>query len=193
MKGPRRQRHQAEEVERALPRPVLVTVQGAPSFAELYRAHLQDVARWAHHLGGAELEIEDVVQEVFLIAHRKLPAFRGDAQPSTWLYRICANVVRQRRRRLRVRRLFAPMLRLDAAEVEPAQTQLEQAEQVRQLYRAMSRLSTRDREVLVLFELEGKTGEEVAELLDAKVATVWVWLHRARKALRAQLDAEVSR
>src|SRR5262249_14147909 len=67
--------------------------------ADLYRAHAQTVARWASRLGGPAIDVEDVVQEVFLVVQRRLDGFRGDAHVKTWLYRITANVVRWRRRK----------------------------------------------------------------------------------------------
>src|SRR5437879_2718197 len=79
-----------------------------PTLAALYREHAPTVARWAARLGGPWVEVEDVLQEVFVVAHRQLPSFRGDSRVSTWLFAITRNVVRQKRERERVRRvLFA--------------------------------------------------------------------------------------
>jgi RNA polymerase sigma-70 factor, ECF subfamily len=180
----------------------------------VYRAHVQRVARWASRLGGPDFDVEDAVQETFLIAQRKLPSFRQEAAVATWLYKIVENVVRHRKRKQRWRRLWAdafssgprggassggsddgaeplePLVaRLPSPERSPSE-RLEQREQTRMLYRLLDQLPERQRAVLVLFELEGHTGEEIAALLGAKVATVWVWLHRARatcaKRLREQ-------
>ena len=52
----------------------------------VYRTHSAAVARWAARLAGPDLEAEDLVQEVFLIAQRKLSGFRGEASPARWLY-----------------------------------------------------------------------------------------------------------
>src|SRR4051812_33481472 len=71
---------------------------------QVYRAHVQDVARWAARLGGPRTDVEDVVQEVFLTVQRAMTEFRGDAKVETWLYRITQNVVRHRRRKERWRR-----------------------------------------------------------------------------------------
>src|SRR5262249_9893064 len=71
---------------------------------EVYRLYAQRVARWAARLGGPALDAEDTVQEVFLVVQRRLCQFRGDAELSTWLFRITENVVRQRRRKERLRR-----------------------------------------------------------------------------------------
>jgi RNA polymerase sigma-70 factor (ECF subfamily) len=168
----------------------------APSFASVYREHVGTVARWVARLGGQALDVEDVTHDVFLKVQRELPKFRGDATLSTWLYAMTANTVRTRRRIERFRRLF----RRDAEEGEAVVDErplppdaLEQREAQRTLYCVLDRLSDRDREVLVLFELEGRSGQEVAELLRAKVDTVWVWRHRARARFARALAAQEGR
>src|SRR5438067_5524112 len=87
-------------------RPLLGLVRAREPLAlvGVYRAHAQDVARWAQRLGGPAVDVEDVTQEVFLAVHRKLAGFRGDSSLTTWLYRITENVVRHRRRKDRWRK-----------------------------------------------------------------------------------------
>ncbi|WP_224246378.1 RNA polymerase sigma factor [Hyalangium gracile] len=160
--------------------------------AEVFRRHGGDVARWASRLGGPGLELEDVVQEVFLKVHQLLPGWRSDrAQLTTWLYRITENVVRHRRRKERMRRWLGG----SAAEVgqdvpSPARTAEEQLaghQTQARFYRALEGMNERYRAALILFELEGLSGEEIATLMDAKTATVWVWLHRARATFLERL------
>jgi RNA polymerase sigma-70 factor, ECF subfamily len=55
------------------------------------------------------------------------------------------------------------------------------------IYEVLDRMSERSRTLFILFELEELSGQEIAELQGAKVATVWVWLHRARAEFRRQL------
>src|SRR2546423_5002884 len=74
----------------------------------VYRDYCDAVTRWAARLSGPEVETEDLVQEIFLIAHRKLGSFRQDAALATWLYRITERVVSRRRRRERMRRWLMP-------------------------------------------------------------------------------------
>jgi RNA polymerase sigma-70 factor (ECF subfamily) len=168
----------------------------APSFASVYREHVETVARWVARLGGQALDVEDVTHDVFLKVQRELPKFRGDARLSTWLYAMTANTVRTRRRIERFRRLF----RGDAEEGETVADErplppdvLEEREAQRTLYRVLDLLPDRDREVLVLFELEGCSGQEVAELLRTRLATVWVWRHRARERFARVLEAQERR
>src|SRR5258708_28224456 len=73
-------------------------------FDSVFRQHAAAVARWAAALGGPLLDVEDTVQEVFMVAHRRLSEFRGDAKVSTWLFQITRRVVLGQRRRARWRR-----------------------------------------------------------------------------------------
>jgi RNA polymerase sigma-70 factor (ECF subfamily) len=150
----------------------------------LYRTHARDVARWVGLLGGPSIDVEDAVQEVFLVVHRRLGEFRGEAQIRTWLYRIARNVSHAHRRKARFRgwlRGTPAEAAGDAASPEALPSEaMERREATAQVHRILDALPERDRAVLVLFEIEGQSGEEIAGLMGAKVATVWVWLHRAR-------------
>jgi RNA polymerase sigma-70 factor (ECF subfamily) len=161
---------------------------GAPhlDLDTLYRDHAQAVARWVRRLLGPWLDVEDAVHEVFLVARRRLHEFRSDARVTTWLYRIAERVARHHRRRERLRRwlrrgpcdevTFATAGRPRLTPVE----ELERQESSATVYRVLDRLPEKYRTVLVLFELERASGEEIAELTATRVSTVWVRLHRAR-------------
>ncbi len=164
--------------------------------AEVYRAFAPTVGRWAQQLSGPGADVEDVIHDVFLKVYRGLPSFRGESQLATWLFRITANEVARRRRRARlVRWLFGSgsgadeRRALEVASREPGPLEALQREQeTRELYRALDRLEDRDRTVLILFEIEGVGGQEIAQLMGARVGTVWTWLHRARAKLLQQLE-----
>jgi RNA polymerase sigma-70 factor (ECF subfamily) len=162
---------------------------------EIYRAHAETVARWVGHLGGPTADVDDLVHEIFLVADRRLPEFRGEAKLTTWLYRITERVVRGRRRTDRVRRWLG---RTRSADLEralaPTQLtpieELERRRSVETVYRILDRLTDKYREVLILFELEGASGEQIAALTGRKLATVWVHLHRARRQFLDELERE---
>lgn len=161
--------------------------------AELYRRHAQTVARWAQRLGGPLMDVEDVVQEVYVIAHRELAGFRGDASITTWLYRITLNVVHHRRRKEKLRRWLSGSAEETAGHLpsrasDPGES-LEQRQNLSRFYAALDGMKEKYRTVLVLFELEELSGAEIAELNGIKLATVWVWLHRARAELLKCLEA----
>jgi RNA polymerase sigma-70 factor (ECF subfamily) len=161
----------------------------APTLNALYAEHGGSVARWTLRLGGPDFEAADAVQEVFAIAAEQLRYFRGESKIATWLYGITENVVRQTRRRERMRRWFLGRER--EREVPASDSGPSEAIERRQLnalvYRALDRLREPYRSALILFEIEELSGEEIAELKRCKVATVWVWLHRARAQFLAQL------
>jgi RNA polymerase sigma-70 factor, ECF subfamily len=157
----------------------------------VYRTHRAAVARWAARLAGPGLEAEDLVQEVFMIAQRRLPTFRGEASPARWLYRITENVVLHRRRRERLRRwTFGSIDRLTREVAAPGPTPLETLQSRRAsalFYRALEGMSENQRAAFILFELEELSGQEIAALKGVAIRTVWVWLHRARARFLARL------
>jgi RNA polymerase sigma-70 factor (ECF subfamily) len=160
-------------------------------FDAVYRAHVDRVARWAARLGGPAVDVEDVVQDVFMVVHRQLPGFRGDAALPTWLYRITANVVRDRRRRDRWRRLVGGLIpelgeQLPAPGATPIET-VEQREAIARVYRVLDGMNERYRNLFVLFEIERLSGDEIAELTGIRPSTLWVVLHRARAQFEKQL------
>jgi RNA polymerase sigma-70 factor (ECF subfamily) len=166
----------------------------------IYRSHRAAVGRWAARLAGPGLEAEDVVQEVFMIAQRKLGSFRGEASPARWLYGITERVVWHRRRGERWRRWLGGSLDRAAAEVPTNRPTPLEALESRQasvlFYRALEGVSENHRAAFILFELEEMSGEQIAALKGVAVSTVWVWLHRARARFLVrwkELEAEVSR
>ncbi len=159
----------------------------------VYRQHVHTVARWAARLAGPRGDVEDIVQEVFLTVHRTIPSFRGAARLETWLYRITHNVVRHRRRKDRWRRWLGGSAEDVAGDVPSKERSgvelLEQDEANRRVYAVLDALSEKYRTVLILFELEELSGEQISELTGVKLATVWVHLHRGRAEFLRRLAA----
>ena len=152
---------------------------------ELYRQYGSLIARWAARLGGPRVDIDDLVQEVFVVIADKLSEFRGDAKITTWLFRITENVVRNRRRRERHWRWLTMSGGAAAgssvtAAPDPA-VSLERSESKARIYRALEGLSEVHRNTLILFEMEGLSGEEIAELSGVRLDAVWMRLTRARR------------
>jgi RNA polymerase sigma-70 factor (ECF subfamily) len=157
----------------------------------VYRVYGPLVERWVCRLGGPSSDLEDLVQEVFIKVDRLLPGFRGEAKLTTWLYRITENVVGHARRKQRFRRWLIGSSENVAATLEkkpelglfapsPAED-LEQRETAALVYRVLDGLPDKYRTLLILFELEGLSGEELCELTGLKRSTLWVRLHRARE------------
>ncbi len=155
--------------------------------AQLYAHHASDVRRWVNRLAGIDVDVEDMVQEVFLAAHRKYPSFRGDSKVSTWLFGIVQKVVSRQRARGRWARWFGGFLGLDngknVGDSHCLEEILEARERVRLLYRAMDGLPEKQRTALVMFEIDGLAGEEIARLVGCSIDNVWVRIHRGRARL----------
>jgi RNA polymerase sigma-70 factor (ECF subfamily) len=155
-----------------------------PEIASLYRSHAAQVERWVVRLGGPGVDAEDVVQEVFLVVQRRLSEWRAEAKVTTWLYRITEHVVHRQRRKQRLGRWLRGLAG-DFADQIPTERltpvdELERKQAARTVYAALESVERKQRAVLVLFEIEGLSGEEIAALTGTKIATVWVHLHRAR-------------
>lgn len=161
----------------------------APDVAKLYRTHAQTVARWAWQLGGPGIGVEDVVQEVFLVAHRRLGDFHGPGKVTTWLYRTTDHIVRRERRRrgLRLRLHLRVSTEPEEHDFQPDEVARNEARRI--VYTILDGMKEKYRSAFILFELEHRSGEEIAELLSTRTETVWVWLHRARAQFLEKLQA----
>ena len=148
----------------------------------LYGTHFRFVHRVAQSLGTPGEELEDVCQDVFVVAFKKLSAFR-EGQIRTWLYRIAANVVSSRHRRRRLERALHSFLgTAPAAEHAPGADRAVETRQAGELVsRALERMAPLKREVFVLYEIEGLSGAEIAELVGCPPETVRTRLFHARK------------
>jgi RNA polymerase sigma-70 factor, ECF subfamily len=150
------------------------------AFEELVRRHRDRVFRIAVRMLGDENDAEDATQDAFVLAWRRLPEFRADSQFSTWLHRIVTN------RCLDMLRARRPTTTLPESREAPASRPdriVEGVWQVADLKLAIGRLTPEQRAPLVLRDLEGRTYEEIAEILEISVSAVKSRLHRARLEL----------
>jgi RNA polymerase sigma-70 factor, ECF subfamily len=145
----------------------------------LYERHSPLIYRFITALGVPPDEREDAVQDVFIAVYRSLDAFRGEAQLSTWIYRIAARHAGRLGRRRRVREVLGTVLLREALPA-PAPDPSECAAQLHLIDRLLSKLSPKKRTVFVLFEIEGLRVDEIAKVVDCPENTVWSRLHHAR-------------
>jgi RNA polymerase sigma-70 factor (ECF subfamily) len=152
------------------------------AFYEKYRRRVFSlIAR----IVGAQ-DAEELVQEVFLRAYRGLEKFRGDAQLSTWMYRLAVNAALSHATRTQARQkrdLGEDELMALPAEDAPATDPRLRA----RLERALADLPAGYRAVLVLHDVEGLQHEEIAEILGCRVGTSKSQLHKARAKMRELL------
>jgi RNA polymerase sigma-70 factor (ECF subfamily) len=173
----------------APPANVEVGAEGA-SFEQVYEACVGFVFRTARRLGIAEESVDDVVQEVFVVVHRRLGDFDGRVSWKSWVYGILARVAANHRRMTRRRETFVAL----SADGEPEGVApsdegpahiAERQEAARWVLRILDMLDDQKREVLVLSELEHMSLAEVANAIGSNVNTVYSRLKAAKKAFVA--------
>jgi RNA polymerase sigma factor (sigma-70 family) len=157
----------------------------AQAFEALYRRHVRRVfgAIW-RLVGGVEARAEELTQDAFLRAWQALPQFRGDSAFGTWLHRLAINTALMNLRS----RTGGEARETDDAVLERHVGSTCQGEMAIDLERAVAALPPRARAVLVLFDIEGWTHEEIADELGMAVGSSKAQLHRARGLLRTRLS-----
>jgi RNA polymerase sigma-70 factor (ECF subfamily) len=158
---------------------------------ELFRQHGRFVARFLLRLGVAPEDLEDVVQEVFLVVHAQGGYAPGPAKPTSWLGCIAlkaASTDRRRRRSARDRRSPEQPEELDSPELNPAQ-RLEQRERQRTFEAALATLSPVLRATLLLADREGESCGSIAASMGVPLGTVYWRLHQARRTFKRALCA----
>lgn len=155
----------------------------------LYTCYYDTARSFLHRMGVREDALDDACQEVFLEAFRFLPRFRGDCTFKTWLYRLCATQARKTRQRQRVGAMVRALLqREERGSLTDGELDGNRAAHLVQA--ALAQLTEPERLVFVLYELEGVSGREVAEIAGCPEATVWRRLHYARKKFSAHIEGQ---
>jgi RNA polymerase sigma-70 factor, ECF subfamily len=160
-------------------------LEARPTLLEVHDRHADFVWRSLQRLGVPSDELEDAMQEVFVVVHKKLATFRGDARVTTWLYAIALRVAYATRRRARRHPEFAGPdpagleLELVDPSADPEARALER-EGRRRLAQVLAAMTPAKRAVLVMFEIEGMPSESIAKELGVPVGTVHSRLHSAR-------------
>lgn len=153
--------------------------------ASLFRDHAPFVASFLAHLGVEPGDVEDAVQEVFLIVHRKGGYDEGAAKPRTWLAEIAVRIASHMRRARRRRAWQTADRDAGTSHAAPRDPRtpfeaLDTAQSLERVGRAIATLSLEQRAVFVLFEIEGESCESIAAGLGTPVGTVYSRLHAAR-------------
>jgi RNA polymerase sigma-70 factor (ECF subfamily) len=183
-------RHAVESAP-ACPAPAGHAVEPRPTFAQLYESHFAFVWRSARRLGTPDASIDDVVQEIFVVAHRRLVKFEGRSSLKTWLFGIVLNVVRAYRRSLRAKHphSLTPGVRADieglADTAAGPHEHAARVEAARLVDRLLDALDDDKREVFVLAELEQMSAPEIASSLALPLNTVYSRLRLAREEFAA--------
>jgi RNA polymerase sigma-70 factor (ECF subfamily) len=161
--------------------------------AAVYREHFAFVWRSLRRLGVPSSSLEDLTQDVFVVAARRLEDFEGRSSMQTWLFGIAMRVVLTRRRSdWRHSRKLDELARRE----EPSEDPISQRDAQHTLLSLLDELDDDKRAIYVLAELEGFTVVEIAAGLEVNVNTVYTRLRAARTQLRRaadKLDAQGSK
>jgi len=165
----------------------------AAAFEELYRQHAGRLYNLAFRMAGSTQEAEDLLQEVFLHAYRKLGSFRGDSSLGTWLYRLGMNQCLDylRGRQARMKQATDSLDEEGAAEVAAPTPATPIAVNRLDLERAIGRLPEGCRAAFLLHDVEGFEHHEVAKILGVSEGTSKSQVHKARMKLRTYLGTKV--
>jgi RNA polymerase sigma-70 factor (ECF subfamily) len=158
------------------------------TFEQVYDEWSHFVWRNARRLGVPSSRVEDVVQDVFVVVHRRLGDFDGRGAIQSWIFGILVRVVRHYRRSYQRKDARCTSLEEEAEYHNISQPgacpieQAENAEQVRLLEQLLGKLDEDKRTLLVLSELEGWTLREIAEYFGTNTNTVYSRLRSAKRA-----------
>ncbi|HVH41705.1 MAG TPA: sigma-70 family RNA polymerase sigma factor [Labilithrix sp.] len=162
------------------------------AFGQLVRRHQQRIHRLAVHMLRDRAEAEDVTQETFVRAYRALSRFDGRSEAYTWFYRITINLslnrIRSRKNARTTHDTDDPRLDGLLVDARPDSGDPSKLAQRRQLYETLTKgvdqLSDTLRTTLILVCIDGRSHEDVAQILGAPEGTIAWRIHEARRKLK---------
>jgi len=154
------------------------TKQNDLEFKSVYQQYYSQVLAIAKSLTNTCNEAEDITQEVFIAVMKSLPRFKGESSLSTWLYRITCRISQRHMVKKRSKNKVLKGESDDSQELN--ENSLISATQIHQ---AINNLPLMHRTILSLICFAGLSHQQVAEILDVPIGTVWSRLHQARKTL----------
>ena len=155
---------------------------------DVYDQTADFVWRSLQRLGVPQADLEDVLQEVFVVVHKKLRTYDHRCKLTTWVFGITMRVASRQRQRAYVRREALTDAIPERAGSETPEQHATRRQAIRQLSEVLSRLSEEKRATFVMFELERLSCEEIAEITDVPVGTVYSRLHAARREFTAAVE-----
>jgi len=184
---PNREREESDDDARAMRR----LAQGEiDALGELYDRHQAAVRRFATRMSGRAADGDDIVHATFLAALKNASTFEASRSCRAWLLGIAAQLMRRERTQgARWARLLGAFRTPEPGWTQDPERALTAREGLDHLERALLRLPEAKRVVLVMAEIEGLGGEEIAQALGIPVGTVWTRLHHARRELARALEA----
>jgi RNA polymerase sigma-70 factor (ECF subfamily) len=165
------------------------SVWATPDLRDVYEQHASYIYGLLARLLGPSGDAEDVMQDVFVVALKKLDLSRG-TDVRSWLSSVAVRLAVAARRRVWFSRVLSLTKATDPVEWRTPDRALEIDEASRRVYAALEHLSEKKRTVFALYELQGMTGAEIAATLGCPEKTVWSRLMHARREFRRALQQE---
>jgi RNA polymerase sigma-70 factor (ECF subfamily) len=165
------------------------------AFREFVSAHADRIYNHALRMLGKREEAEEAVQDIFLKVHKGMANFRGESSVKTWLYRITVNTCLTRlKKRASGQREFSAEESEEGYQWETIISDRDNPEERfinKELYnfvmKAMELITAEEKEIILLFHVDGLKYEEIANILDVPIGTVCARLYRARRHLRVAM------
>ena len=191
MKGEGRDEH-SSGVQATAETNVGSRVAGPLDVTAIHAAHADFVWATLQRFGVRDADLEDMLQEVFIVVHRRLDSFDGVSRITTWLYGICMRVAAAHRRKAHVRRERAveevPEENMDRTGQESPEEAAMRKQGRERLEEILDSMDLERRAVFVMFEVEELSCDEIAALSGVPVGTVYSRLHKARKEFESALS-----
>jgi RNA polymerase sigma-70 factor (ECF subfamily) len=162
-----------------------------PTFPQIYSAYFGFVWSCTRRLGVNEAEIDDLVQEIFIVIHARLHTLKQPEALRSWIYGIVRRTVSTHHRAKRAKQASTSVLNSETEmrypQLPSPQELAEQSDQARLLWSLLEKLDAPKREVFVLAELDEMTVPEIASAIEVPVNTVYSRLRAARQELEEAL------
>jgi RNA polymerase sigma-70 factor, ECF subfamily len=156
---------------------------------DIFAQHGAFVRRTLRYLGVGESDLDDLMQEVFLVVHRRLDHFEEKGRTRAWLYSICLRVTFSQRRKRACWHKKTRISALRAESTEPSQHEhVEHNEALMRGVQLLNQLAPHQRQIFVLYEVHDLSMSEIAETLGCKLQTAYSRLHRARSQISAAAE-----
>jgi len=172
-----------EHVVPGLPEAPEAVGAGVPTIEALYRDHVQFVWRTVKRLGVEEAQLEDAVQEVFIVVHRQLPHYEPRTTPRAWLFSIARRIAADQRRARRRKREVLPLHEPSAPASHGGPLRAAMArERSDVVLEFLGTLADELRDTFILCELEQMSAPEIAQALGATTTAIYARIRTARLA-----------
>jgi RNA polymerase sigma-70 factor (ECF subfamily) len=173
-------------------RPQEASLVSPPQVREVVERHGPFVCRSLRHLGVREDDLDDTMQDVFLVVHRRLEDYEERGRTRAWLYSICRRVVVSQRRKLARWQDKKNAANPPEPSIEPTQlAHVENREALELGYQLLDQLTKEERQIFLLYEVEDMPMIEIAQALGCRLQTAYSRLYKARTRILAAAERAV--